>query len=93
MAPTNEARKTPCTVMRICMPSAGDMELIQQDGGIIDLGAIFYGTESMGPHVHIIEGHKDEHGVFISETVVARYKLRLRGDGKVELKKAHESTS
>jgi hypothetical protein len=88
MAESNEK----ITIMRVCMPSSGDMELLGQDGGTIDLAAIFYGAESMGPHVHILEGHK-VNGKFVTDAVVARYKLRLKIDGKVELKKAHESTS
>jgi hypothetical protein len=64
--------------LRLIMPTTGDMELVSQEGGTIDLGPIFYGGESMGPHIQLLQGDK----------VTARFKLRLKEDGKLELKKA-----
>jgi hypothetical protein len=75
-------------IMRFVMPSMGDMDLLGQDGGVIDLKPIFYGTESMGPHIQVVDGHVDSKGKFVVDNVVGRYKLKLRADGKVELKKA-----
>jgi hypothetical protein len=74
-------------VLRLCMPSKGDMEILGQEGSVIDLAPIFYGTECMGPHVQVLEGH-DKDGKFVVDNVVGRYKLKLKADGRVELKRA-----
>jgi len=63
--------------LEVVMPGAGDMELVDQAGGAIRLKPIFYGAECMGPHVLVREDGK----------VVGRYKIRMRKDGKLELKK------
>jgi hypothetical protein len=64
--------------LRLIMPTAGDMTLVSQEGGVIDLSPIFYGGESMGPHIQVMDG----------ELVRARFKIRLKEDGKLELKRA-----
>ena len=62
---------------KLIMPSAGDMELKNQEGGEIELEPLFYGNESMGPHIVVSDGND----------VLARYKLKLKSDGKIELKR------
>ncbi len=81
------AEDEPKRVLRLCMPSVGDMDILGQEGGVIDLSPIFYGAECMGPHVQVLEGH-DEKGKFVVDRVVERYKLKLKTDGRVELKRA-----
>jgi len=66
--------------MMLIMPSAGDMELGSQEGGKIELDPIFYGGECMGPHIVVMDGDK----------VLSRCKLRLKDDGKLDLKRAQE---
>jgi hypothetical protein len=61
----------------LIMPSEGDMTLSDQEGGKIVLSPIFYGNESMGPHIVVRDGDK----------VIHRYKLRIKSDGRLELKK------
>jgi len=80
--------QTPVQVLRIVMPSKGDMELLGQDGGVIDLSPIFYGPEAMGPHIQVLTGHTGADGEFVVDEIAARYKLKLKNDGKVELKKS-----
>jgi hypothetical protein len=67
--------------LKIIMPSAGDMELGNQDGGIIELNPIFYGNTSMGPHVQVV----DEDG-----SVSGRYKITLSRTGVLRLEKQKE---
>lgn len=76
--------------LRLVMPSVGDMELIDQDGGTIDLLPIFYGKDSMGPHVQVVRGHKDSNGKLVVKNVDGRYKLELKDDGKLSLRKGQE---
>lgn len=65
--------------LRIVMPCSGDMAMLKQDGGTIDLQPIFYGTEAAGPHIQIVELNGK------SEKVVSRFRLKIRTDGKVTL--------
>ena len=76
-------------VLRICMPSTGDMQLIAQNGGTIDLEPIFFGKEAAGPHIQVLEGNMRD-GKFEPKEAVARYKLKLKQDGKVELKRSED---
>ena len=75
-------------VLRLIMPSVGDMELAQQQGGTIDLRPIFYGTESMGPHVQVLRGHTNKEGKFEVQAVLGRFKLRMKADGRLEFKRS-----
>lgn len=68
--------------LRIVMPSNGDMEFLAQDGGIIDLEPIFYGNESMGPHLQVVEGKKVD-GKFIVTKILNRSRLKMKSDGKL----------
>lgn len=68
--------------LRIVMPSNGDMELLGQEGGIIDLDPIFFGNESMGPHLQVVSGKK-VNDKFVVERVVSRCRLKLKADGKL----------
>lgn len=67
--------------MRIVMPSAGDMVMLKQDGGTVDLQPIFYGSESAGPHIQLL----DINGK--TEKVLSRFRLKVRPDGKITLAK------
>ena len=64
--------------LRVSMPLTSDMELIAQDGGTIDLAPIFYGPAASGPHFVVMQG----------TTTLGKFKLLLKADGKLELKKA-----
>lgn len=57
--------------MDIIMPSQGDMELISQENGILSLKPIYYGGECAGPIIKF--GN-------------TAYRLKLRANGKLELK-------
>ena len=75
-------------VLRLVMPSTGDMELMAQNGGTIDLQPIFYGDESMGPHIQVLSMELDGEGKSKSPPIImSRYRLKLRGDGRLEVKK------
>lgn len=77
--------------VQIVMPSDGDMTLIRQDGGTILLRPVFYGGECAGPHIRLVEiADKDavsDTAPINDVTVTSRYRLRIRDDGKVELKR------
>ena len=64
--------------LKLIMPSEGDMELVNQEGGSILLEPIFYGTTSMGPHIQVLDD-KDK--------VVGRYKLVVGANERVKLER------
>ena len=75
-------------VMRVIMPSKGDMDLVKEGGSELDFAPIFYGNEAMGPHIVVVEQTLDDNQSVVEETVINRYKLKLKTDGRTELKKA-----
>jgi len=64
--------------LRLVMPTTADMELVSQDGGTIELAPVFYGPASSGPHLVVLMGDK----------IISRFKLMLKPDGRLELKRA-----
>ena len=66
-------------VLRVVMPCSGDMSIVKQDGGTIDLQPIFYGSESAGPHIQVIDvkGNREE--------IQGRYRIKVKPDGKLTL--------
>ena len=81
------------TALVLVMPGEGDMELIGQTGGSIQLSPIYYGNESMGPHLQIVEGHTEE-GKFIVDKVMSRARIKLKrsseGALSLEIRKGDE---
>lgn len=73
------------TALRIIMPASGDMELVSQKSGIIDLKPIYYGNECMGPHLQLVEGHMQD-TEFVIDKVVSRSKLKIKGE-HIEIKR------
>lgn len=65
--------------LRVVMPCVGDMAVLKQDGGTIDLQPIFYGSEAAGPHIQVV----DINGK--TERIISRFRLKVKPDGKVLL--------
>lgn len=72
--------------LRVIMPASGDMELISQKSGTIDLRPIYYGNECMGPHLQLVEGHMQDNE-FVVDRVVERNKLKIKGE-HIEMRKS-----
>ena len=72
--------------IQIVMPSEGDMSLVQQNGGAILLRPVFYGGESAGPHIQVVEISTKDGKPATDVKIVKRYRLRRREDGKIEIK-------
>jgi len=80
-------------ILMVVMPGQGDMELVGQSGGAIQLNPIYYGNESMGPHMQIVEGHNDGNAFVVDKIIIrARIKLKQAPDGTVsiELRKGND---
>ena len=66
--------------LRIAMPSQGDMTLLNQEGGIIDLAPVFFNAESSGPHLQVVE---IENGKVTR--IHSRYRIKMRAGTKLQL--------
>jgi hypothetical protein len=73
--------------LRLVMPSTGDMELVEQAGGTIDLVPIFYDGDCMGPHLQVVELNKNAEGALTVTKIVKRYRIVMKQDGEIKLKK------
>lgn len=73
------------TAIQIIMPSVGDMEIVSQEGGTVTLVPVFYGKECVGPHIQVVE--IDAAGKTVK--VLARNRLKIGVDGRVELKRGY----
>lgn len=69
--------------IQIIMPSQGDMEIVKQEGGSLVLRPFFYGGVCAGPHVRVVE--MDNAGTV--KKVVGMFRMQIKADGKIELKK------
>ena len=69
-------------LLKIVMPSQGDMDLMAQDGGTLVFQPVYYGGDSFGPVFQILS--TDGSSSKIEDT----YRLRFRRDGEIRLVKA-----
>ena len=79
--------------LRLVMPSGGDMEVLNHTAVSTDLLPVYYGNESMGPHMQVVEGHKDDAGNFVVDKVLSRSRLKLKlleAGIVIELKKGND---
>ena len=67
-------------LIKVQMPSQGDMNLVSQEGGALTLEPIYYGNECMGPFIEVL----DTTGK--TPKVAGRYRLCIKQDGKVVLR-------
>lgn len=73
--------------IQLVMPSEGDMALLSQDGGTILLQPIFYGNECAGPHIRVVDVTVNDGKPTNEVTIKDRFRLRIKPDGKLELKR------
>ena len=72
--------------LRLVMPAEGDMTLLAQGAGTIDLQPYFFGSEAMGPHLQIVDVETGKAGAPVKvNKVLGRYRLKIKPDGKVLL--------
>jgi hypothetical protein len=79
--------RNPMLAIQLVMPSEGDMALLSQDGGTILLQPIFYGNECAGPHLRVVDVTVKDGKPTTEITIKERFRLRIKPDGKLELKR------
>lgn len=69
------------TLIKIIMPSEGDMQLVNQEGGTITLAPTYFGGECAGPVVQIVDSQDQK-------KILASYRVKIKNNGDVKLAKA-----
>lgn len=71
----------PKMLVKIIMPSEGDMGLENQEGGTLLLRPTYFGGECAGPTVQFVDAQDPK-------KVVSSYRLKIRNTGELRLAKA-----
>jgi hypothetical protein len=82
-------------LIKLSMPSQGDMEIVKQEGGAIVLKPTYFGGECAGPIIQFIDDNSDEPcptdcdpSQDHYEKVEASFRIRIRKDNDLKLAKA-----
>lgn len=70
-------------LIKIIMPSVGDMQLVAQDGGVLLFRPVYFGGECAGPIVQRVSSCSDG-----TEHVNASYRIKIRSNGELKLSRA-----
>lgn len=70
-------------LVKIIMPSVGDMQLVSQDGGVLLFRPVYFGGECAGPIIQRVSACSDG-----TEHVNASYRVKIRSNGELKLAKA-----
>ena len=85
-------------LIKLIMPSQGDMEIVRQEGGAITLKPTYFGGECAGPVIQFVEtsggpdkvdfvgdgGKNNKAG----EEVKASYRIKVKKDNELKLMRA-----
>ena len=82
-------------LIKLIMPSQGDMEVVNQAGGVIWLRPTYFGGECAGPVIQFVDQDESPDGDPVggvlpdkSSKVEASYRIRIRKDSELRLAKA-----
>ena len=78
-------------LIRLIMPSQGDMEIVKQEGGVVLLKPTYFGGECAGPIVQFVD--RDDNQESPGETacydkVEASYRIKIKKDNELKLMRA-----
>lgn len=81
-------------LIKLIMPSQGDMEIVNQEGGVIWLKPTYFGGECAGPVVQFVD-QDEKDGVPVggvlpdkSSKVEASYRIKIKKDNELKLMRA-----
>ena len=85
-------------LIKLIMPSQGDMEIMKQEGGVITLKPTYFGGECAGPVIQFVEtsgvpdkvdfvgdGGRDNKA---GEAVEASYRIKIKKENELKLMRA-----
>lgn len=85
-------------LIKLIMPSQGDMEIVKQEGGVITLKPTYFGGECAGPIIQFVEtsGGPDKVDFVgdggknnkVGEEVEASFRIKIKRDNELKLMKA-----
>ena len=81
-------------LIKLIMPSQGDMEIVKQEGGVITLKPTYFGGECAGPIVQFVESDdKNDKPAVPGEkvkydVVEASYRIKIKKDNELKLMRA-----
>ena len=78
-------------LIKLIMPSQGDMEIVKQEGGVITLKPTYFGGECAGPIVQFVNSEDivSDGKASITETKVeASYRIKIKKDNELKLMRA-----
>ena len=71
------------TLIKIIMPSEGDMQLVNQEGGTITLAPTYFGGECAGPVIQYVDPQD-------TKKVLSSYRVKIKNNGELRLAKAEQ---
>lgn len=78
-------------LIKLIMPSQGDMEIVKQEGGVITLKPTYFGGECAGPIVQFVDAEDiaSDGKASITETrIEASFRIKIKRDGDLKLMRA-----
>ena len=81
-------------LIRLIMPSQGDMEIVKQEGGVITLKPTYFGGECAGPIVQFVERDDksdkpaEPGGSVKYDSIEASYRIKIKKDNELKLMRA-----
>lgn len=83
-------------LIKLIMPSQGDMTIVNQEGGVIWLKPTYFGGECAGPVVQFVDAPETagplvadkESGSIRTGIVEASYRIKIKKDNELRLAKA-----
>jgi len=77
-------------LIKLIMPSQGDMEIVKQEGGVITLKPTYFGGECAGPVIQFVEDEvvPKETAIGDNTAVLASYRIKIKKDNELRLMRA-----
>lgn len=68
-------------LVKMIMPSEGDMVLVNQDGGTLLLQPVYFGGDCAGPIIQFVDAEDPK-------KVVTSYRLKFKATGEIRIPRA-----
>lgn len=78
-------------LIKLIMPSQGDMEIVKQEGGTILLKPTYFGGECAGPIIQFVDAEDivSDGKASITETrIEASYRIKIKKENELKLMRA-----
>ena len=81
-------------LIKLIMPSQGDMEIVEQEGGVITLKPTYFGGECAGPIIQFVESSEwgvetdKDTRIEVVPKVEASYRIKIKKDNELKLMRA-----